>query len=136
MGTTGLTAQAFGAADEAEIRASLARPLALALGLVLMALAPAVIRRAQLLFEPSSAVQPELASYLWIRLFGAPAAHANLVSLGWLLGLQDARGPLILLIATNGLNVALDLVFVLGFGWATAGVAAATLVAEWSGHRN
>ena len=33
----------------------------------------------------------------------------------------------------NGVNIVLDLLFVLGFGWGVAGVAAATLIAEWSG---
>ena len=56
-----------------------------------------------------------------------------MVLLGWLLGMQDARGPMVLLLATNGVNIALDLVFVLGFGWGVAGVAAATVTAEYGG---
>ena len=53
--------------------------------------------------------------------------------LGWLLGMQDARGPMALLLATNGVNIVLDLWFVLGLGWGVAGVAAATVCAEYGG---
>ncbi len=70
------------------------------------------------LFEPGARVEGELETYLAIRLLGAPAALVTMVLLGWLLGLQNARGPMLLLILTNGLNIALDLLFVLGFGWA------------------
>ncbi len=84
-------------------------------------------------FEPGARVAAELETYLAIRLFGAPAALVTLVLLGWLLGLQNARAPMALLIATNGLNMALDVLFVLGFGWKVAGVAWATVAAEYSG---
>jgi len=56
-----------------------------------------------------------------------------MVLLGWLLGMQDARGPMALLIATNGVNIVLDLWFVLGLGWGVGGVAAATVCAEFGG---
>jgi MATE family multidrug resistance protein len=135
MGTTGLTAQAFGRADGDELRAGLARPLLL--GAVIAALllvgGPVIIRAAWWLFEPTARVGAELEGYLRIRLLGAPAGLANMVLLGWLLGLQNARGPMALLIVTNAINIALDLIFVLGFGWAVRGVAAATVCAEYGG---
>ena len=135
MGTTGLTAQAFGRADGDELRAGLLRPLLLAvlLAALLLACSPLVVRASMLLFEPSARIGAELESYLRIRLLGAPAGLANMVLLGWLLGLQNARGPMALLIVTNALNIALDLLFVLGFGWAVRGVAAATVCAEYGG---
>jgi multidrug resistance protein, MATE family len=135
MGTTGLTAQAFGRADGDELRAGLARPLLLAavVAALLLAGAPLIVRAAWYLFEPTARVGGELEAYLRIRLLGAPAGLANMVFLGWLLGLQNARGPMALLIVTNTLNIALDLLFVLGFGWAVRGVAAATVCAEYGG---
>jgi MATE family multidrug resistance protein len=57
----------------------------------------------------------------------------NYVLLGWFLGRQDARTPLILMTFTNAMNIALDLLFVVGFGWDVEGVAAATAISEWSG---
>ncbi|MGH6916521.1 MAG: MATE family efflux transporter, partial [Geminicoccaceae bacterium] len=135
MGTTGLTAQAFGRADQAECFGWLARGilLAMVIAAVLVLLAGPLIDAAIRLFEPGARVEGELETYLAIRLLGAPAALVTLVLLGWLLGLQNARGPMLLLILTNGLNAALDLLFVLGFGWAVAGVAWATVAAEYGG---
>ena len=135
MGTTALTAQAFGAADPVETRAALARALLLALGfglLVLMA-GPLVFQASLRLFAPSAEVAVEFERYLTIRLFGAPAALANMALLGWLLGLQDSRRPLLLMIATNAVNALLSVLFVFGLGWATAGVAAGTVIAEYAG---
>lgn len=135
MGTTGLAAQAFGRADGDELRAGLARSLgiALALAVCLLAAGPAISAAAYVIFEPGPRVGPELETYIGIRLLGAPAGLANLVLLGWLLGMQNARGPMTLLIVTNGVNMALDVLFVWGFGWGVAGVAAATVCAEYGG---
>jgi MATE family multidrug resistance protein len=135
MGTTGLTAQAFGRADGDDLRAGLVRPLLLAalIAALLLAGGSLVIRASWWVFEPTARIGEELENYLHIRLLGAPAGLANMVLLGWLLGLQNARGPMALLIITNALNIALDLLFVLGFGWAVRGVAAATVCAEYGG---
>ena len=135
MGTTALTAQAFGAADTTEMRAAAGRAmlLALGLGLLIILLGPLVVLLSERLFAPPAEVGVEFARYLAIRLFGAPAALANMVLLGWLLGLQDSRRPLLLMILTNGINAVLAILFVFGFGLATAGVATATVLAEYAG---
>jgi MATE family multidrug resistance protein len=135
MGTTGLTAQAFGRFDHDEALAWLGRAIlvAVAIASVLVLLTGPLITASVRLFEPGPQVQAELETYVAIRLLGAPAALITLALLGWLLGMQNARGPMVLLIATNGLNIALDLLFVLGFGWAVAGVAWATVFAEYGG---
>ena len=135
MGTTGLTAQAFGGSDLTECRAWLGRGVLLAgvIAIALVLLASPLIHAAIWLFEPGPRVEGGLEAYFAIRLLGAPAALVTLVLLGWLLGMQNARGPMALLIVTNGLNMALDLLFVLGFGWAVAGVAWATVCAEYGG---
>ena len=134
MGTTGFSAQAFGAGDRPELRAALLRPLALAAGFGLLAiLVQSPVRQVALwAVDPSAAVSGEATAYFDIRIWSAPAALANLTVLGWLLGVQRARAALVLQIALNGINIVLDLVFVLGFGWGVAGVAWATLIAEVS----
>ena len=53
------------------------------------------------------------------------AALASYALSGWLLGSQNARAPLAMLLTANLLNVALDLWFVLGLGWGVAGAASA-----------
>lgn len=132
MGTTALTAQALGAERPTEIRATAWRAFILAavIGLLVMATLPAALAFGQLVFAPEPAIAPEFQGYLQIRLLGAPLALANAVVLGWLLGMQDSRGPLILLIATNLVNAGLDIVFVWGLGFTAPGVALATVLAE------
>lgn len=135
MGTTGLVGQALGSGDSIEIRAAPVRALlvAAAIGLVLVLTAPLVLRVCELVFAPGPEVAAELRTYLLIRLLGAPAALGSFVVLGWLMGMQDARGPLLLLVLTNGLNAVLSVVLVLGLGLGVTGAALATLLAEYVG---
>jgi MATE family multidrug resistance protein len=72
-------------------------------------------------------------SYFLIRVWAAPAALSTYTIIGWFYGLQDARVPLVLQIGINVINIVLDLLFVFGFGWGVEGVAAASVVAEYSG---
>ena len=135
MGTTGLTAQAFGARDFDAARATLARALliALVLAAALLALQGPIGWLAFYLVEPSEAVAGEGMRYYFIRIWGAPAALANIALVGWFIGMQNTRAALVLLLAVNGINIVLDLVLVLGFGLAVAGAAWATVAADYAG---
>lgn len=135
MGTTALTAQAFGAVDSTETRAALGRALLLAagFGLAVIVAGPLVMSLSTRLFAPTADVLPQFQRYLAIRLLGAPAALGSFALLGWLLGLQDSRSPLFLMLFTNGVNAVLCVLFVFGFGMTAAGVALATVVAEYAG---
>ena len=68
-----------------------------------------------------------------IRIWGAPATIGAYVITGWLVAAERTKEILILQLWINGLNMALDVWFVLGLGWGVEGVAIATLIAEWSG---
>ena len=135
MGTTGLTAQAFGARDFDAARATLARALliALVLALALLALQGPIGWLAFYLVEPSEAVAGEGMRYFSIRIWSAPAALANIALVGWFIGMQNTRAALVLLLTVNGINIMLDLVLVLGFGLAVAGAAWATVAADYAG---
>ena len=135
MGTTGLTAQAYGARDLDGARATLARALliALVLAAALLALQAPIGRLAFHLVEPSEAVAAEGMRYFFIRIWGAPAALANIALVGWFIGMQNTRAALALLLTVNGINIVLDLVLVLGFDLAVAGVAWATVAADYAG---
>jgi MATE family multidrug resistance protein len=135
MSTSGLAAQAEGAGDRAERSAVLLRAMIVgtAAGLVLV-LAQVALFAAAFAIAPASAEVERLAGqYLGIRIWGAPATIALYALTGWLVGLGRTRGVLVLQLWQNGANIALDLWFVLGLGWGVPGVAAATLIAEWSG---
>jgi MATE family multidrug resistance protein len=135
MGTTGMVAQARGAGDVAETGALLMRGLMIAgaAGLVFVAGQAAVFWAAFRLAPASPEVEALTRSYLAIRIWGAPAAIAIYALTGWLIALERARGVLALQFWMNGVNVVLDLWFVLGLGLGVPGVAVATLIAEWSG---
>ncbi len=66
-------------------------------------------------------------------MWSAPASLLNFVLIGWLLGMQNARGPLAMVLTINTVNIVLDLGFVVGLGWRVEGVATATLIAELAG---
>jgi len=134
MGTTGFTAQAFGAGDMEELRATLLRPLMLALALgALLVLAQMPINLvAFTLLDASPAVEGFAREYFEIRIWSAPATLTNYAVLGWLLGTRRAKTALSLQIFLNGLNILLDIVFVPGLGWGVAGVAAASVIAEFA----
>ncbi len=135
MGTTGFVAQAFGAGDGAELKAVVARALLLALllGAAIVALQTPIVRISLSLFEASPAVERYAGIYVAVRIWGAPAALANYAVLGWLIGVQNTRLAFLTQLFMNGLNMALAVTFVIGFGWGIAGVAAATLLAEIAG---
>jgi MATE family multidrug resistance protein len=71
--------------------------------------------------------------YFDVRVWSAPATLFNYAALGWLLGMQNARGPLAITLVINLSNVALDLWFVLGLGLKVRGVATGALLAELAG---
>ena len=86
-----------------------------------------------LVMDASAQVEGLARSYYAIRIWSAPFALANYVVLGWLLGQQRAGLILVLQLALNGTNIALDFLFVVGFGWGIEGVALATLIAQGGG---
>ena len=135
MGTTGFASQALGRGDLAEGAAILSRALGIAL---LAGLAIIVLQRPlfflSFLVSPASAEVEGLArSYMGIRVWSAPALIAIYAITGWLIAAERTRAVLAIQLWMNGLNIALDLWFVLGFEWGVEGVALATLIAEWSG---
>ena len=134
MGTTGLVAQATGAEDWDELRATLARALLLAgaLGLVILVLRHPAGEIAFWALEGSAAVEAFARQYYDIRVFGAPAALVNYVVLGFAIGVQNTRAALALMLLLNITNVVLDVLFVMGFGWGVEGVAAASLISEYA----
>jgi MATE family multidrug resistance protein len=133
MGTTGLVAQASGAGDTRELSRIAARGLgvALAISAAVLLLKWPIETMMFALFEASDQVETFARSYFSIRIWGAPALMIYMVCLGMLFGTQRMQVTLWLSVLLNVTNVVLDLLFVLGFGWGVAGVAAATLISEW-----
>jgi len=135
MGTTGFVAQARGAREAAEVRAVLGRALiiAAAIGLTLIALQMPITTAALGLVGASPDVEASASAYIGVRIWSAPATLANYALLGWLFGMQRPKTALVLQVLTNSLNIVLDLWFVVGLGWGVPGVAAASVIADYTG---
>lgn len=133
MSTTGLTAQAFGAGDKMALARALTQPLIIALlaGVLFICLRSPITTLATDLIGGDPKVLQQAALFIQIRWLSAPATLANLVILGWLLGVQYARAPVILLVIGNLVNIVLDLWLVMGLHWGVAGAATATALAEY-----
>ncbi|CAI1865868.1 MATE family efflux transporter DinF [Serratia fonticola] len=134
MSTTGLTAQALGAQDPYRLARAFMQPLLLALvaGLAIVLLRAPLITLALNIVGGDREVLVQARLFLEIRWLSAPAALANMVLLGWLLGVQYVRAPVILLIVGNLLNIVLDIWLVMGLGWNVQGAATATVIAEYA----
>ena len=133
MGTTGFTAQALGAGDHAEVRAALARALALAvvLGSALLALQWPIGQLAWRLFDASPQVEASAAQYFAVRIWGAPATLSLFAVMGHLIGSGQTRTLLALQVLMNGVNAGLSVLFAGALGWGVAGIALGTVLAEW-----
>ena len=134
MGTTGLVAQAVGSEDESEVRSYLLRALFLGFsaGLLIFLLRIALIDFGFWLSPASSEVEELARKYISIRIWSAPAAISLFGIVGWLIALERTKSVLILQVFMNGVNVLLDIWFVLGLNWGVEGVAIATVIAEVS----
>jgi multidrug resistance protein, MATE family len=135
MATTGLVAQSHGARDQDQLMHHFGRALltALVIGALILALQKPLISGALALLDAGGEVHGNALVYCRIRIWSAPAALANYVILGYLLGRQRARTALVLQAGINVVNVALALTLVLWRHWAVAGIATATMAAEWTG---
>ena len=134
MSTTALTAQAEGAKNNDEVRASLGRAMVIALsaGCLMILLQYPLNSLAFQMVEASDRVEGLSSEYFNIRIWSAPAALSNYVLLGWFIGLGQSRKSLIIQLFLNAVNLILDIYFVLGLGFDVSGVGAASVIAEYS----
>lgn len=133
MGMTGLTAQAEGGGDRAEVHALLLRGLMLggAIGLVLLILSGPIGKAAFALLAGGATVTREASGYVDARFLGAPAELGAFAINGWLLGLGRTRAALAMQVVVNLANVALDVWLVWGLGMGARGVGLGTAGAAW-----
>ena len=135
MGTSGFTAQAFGAKrmDEAVKILIRAGAIALSIALLLIILQWPISLLAPVIFEGSSDVMRLALTYFFIRIWAAPATLGLYAIKGWFIGMQNSKIPMWIAIFLNCVNIVGSLLFVLVFRWDIAGVALGTVVAQYSG---
>ena len=135
MGTTGLTAQAFGAKDDTESILTFSRAMVVGVagGVAILLLQTVISFVAFQLVTTSSEVKEQAQIYYSIRIWSAPAVLMIYAIQGWFLGMQNARYPMILAIFINATTIILDITFLKVFHMRTAGVAIGTLIANYAG---
>ena len=135
MGTTGHVARARGAGDHALAFLVLARSAVLGLGIALgvVLLGPAWTILGLSIMQPAESLSVHAASYIDIRLLSAPAVLVTYAIVGWFIGCQNTRWPMAILLVTNGVNILLDGLFIIGLGLNSDGAAMATVGAEYCG---
>ncbi len=131
-GTTSSVARSIGAGDRRDALSLgvdglwLALLIGVALVAVTVVATPAIVAA----FDAGPQVTRFAIAYLGIAAFGILALLVMFAATGVLRGLQDTKTPLAVAIAANVVNIALNLLFVYGFGWGIRGSAAGTLVAQ------
>jgi len=135
MGTSGFTAQAYGQRNFGEAGNILVRAMVTAFigGLLLILLQWPLCLAAFSLVDGSNAIESMAQDYFYIRIYAAPATLSIYVIIGWLIGMQNARLPMILAISINLLNIFLSFLFIKTFGMGSNGVAWANMISQYGG---
>ncbi|WP_016748276.1 MATE family efflux transporter [Leptospira kirschneri] len=133
MGTTGLTAQAIGEKNEKESIFILIRSISLAcfFGAMILILSPWIREIGFQILEGSSEVKTAGVSYFDARISGSIAVLCNYVFTGWFLGRGKSSIVLIGTLVGNGINILLDVWFILKLGWEAYGAGLATSISQF-----
>jgi MATE family multidrug resistance protein len=135
MGTSGITAQAYGAGNFKECTNMLVRALWLALimALFLVALQNPAGDFSLHAMQGSDAVQRLAGKYFFVRIWAVPASISLFAIQGWFIGMQDAKTPMFIAIMSVIINAVFSLLFVFRFNMGIAGIALGTVVAQYTG---
>lgn len=135
MGTSGMTSQALGRRDLAEVARLLVRSVAvgLSVALCLIAAQSLVLCGALAIVSPSAEVAVHVRTYFRILVWGAPAMLSLYGLTGWYIGMQNTRTPMLVSIVQNIVNIVASLCLVLVCGLKVEGVALGTLTAQYAG---
>jgi MATE family multidrug resistance protein len=135
MGTTGITAQAYGKKDDAEIAATLSKALFLGgiLAVLILLFQGPLLAMLSYFLNVSPELSPLVNDYFFTRVWAAPATFALYVLFGWYFGMQNAVVPLILTIIVNVVNILLSVILVKYYGFGVKGVAWGTVAAQYTG---
>jgi len=133
-GTTGLTAQAYGSKNNAEVYSLLYRALSIGLifGVFLLLVKNPTGQLFLDILDGSEKVKSLSGTYFDIRIWAAPAVLCLFAFRGWFFGVQNAIAPMILTIVANLLNIFFSWYFVMVLEQGVKGVAYGTLIAQWA----
>lgn len=135
MGTTGLTAQAFGRRDDAAISQTLYRALlvALAVSLALLLFERPILELSFYLMNVDEGYSAYAGTYFELRIWTAPAVFMLYALSGWYFGMQNALYPLLITLFVNLLNIAFSFYFVQTLDMGIKGAAYGTIIGQYGG---
>lgn len=135
MTMAGFTAQALGANDRKESAILLGRSFVLAMvgALLIILLREPIAHIAFRIARGGPDVETIAVEYYRIRIFAAPATVGMYALIGWLIGMQNARLPMLLSLVINSVNIGISALLVIRFNMKSTGVAWGTLIAQYSG---
>lgn len=135
MGTSGFTAQAYGADDKKEQMSILLRAcfIALIAALALIVLQKPIGLLTEAFVENKNHALDLALEYFFIRIWAAPATLGMYALKGWFIGMQDSKTPMWISILINVLNIVFSYVFAIGLSMNIEGVALGTVIAQWGG---
>ena len=135
VGTSGLTAQAYGRGDETECRRILLRSLSIAMiaAVVILAIQWLFVTAVLAVVPCSAEVASVAREYFSVRIWAAPATLSLFTFKGWFIGMQDTKSPMAVDILVNVVNMAASYYLAVKTPLGVVGVAYGTLVAQYSG---
>lgn len=135
MGTSGFTAQAYGANDKKEQLNILLRACAIAFSaaILLILFQKPIGKLAVSFVENKNSVADLALEYFSIRIWASPATLGIYAFKGWFIGMQDSKSPMWISILINVLNIIFSYLLAIVFRMNIAGVAYGTLIAQWGG---
>ena len=134
-GTTGFTAQAFGAHDRQEISYAFYRSICIAFiaTVLVLSLQRPIEWIAMQLLNGSDEVLAFTSDYFRVRIWAAPAVLCLYTFNGWYIGMQNTTIPMVIAILINVVNIGLSVLFVNVFDMGVVGVALGTVIAQYTG---
>lgn len=139
VGTGGLTAQAYGRGDRAEMASTLCRGvgLSMVIAAVILILQVPFVKLAMLMVDSSEEVRSLALEYFHIRVWAAPATLSLMAIKGWFIGMQDTVSSMFTDLVVNGVNIAGSIILALGVGsfegLGFPGISLGTVIAQYSG---
>lgn len=135
FGTGGMTAQAYGAANEEQCCRLLVRSLTVAamLATVILLLQWPLYKLIVWAIAPDPFIEGLVRKYFYVCIWGALPSLGLFSLTGWFVGMQNTRLPMAVSIVQNVLNIVLSYSFVFWAGMSVTGIALGTLLAQWAG---
>ncbi len=135
MGSSGMTAQAYGADDRRQQSRVLHQALTVGImaGIVMITCQSLIVSLGLDFMDVSGTTRGMASLYFHILIWGAPAVLCNYALCGWLVGMQNSAATMWISIVINVSNIAVSCLLVYVFHFGIAGLASGTLVSQWCG---